>query len=61
MLFEGDFFSVEEMCNSNESTIVSIVTIEAFLNRSDSVFQSSPSLFSTGGILLYSTRVAPGI
>ncbi|MDK7115224.1 hypothetical protein QP401_08925 [Staphylococcus pettenkoferi] len=49
------------MCNSNESTIVSIVTIEAFLNRSDSAFQSLPSLFSTGGILPYSTRVAPVI
>lgn len=32
---------MEEMCNSNESTIVSIAVIEAFLNRSESAFQSS--------------------
>lgn len=55
MLFEGDFFSVEEMCNSNESTIVSIAAIEAFLNRSESAFQSSHLCSQQENITLFNT------
>ncbi|WP_268222413.1 hypothetical protein [Staphylococcus pettenkoferi] len=48
------------MCNSNESTIVSIVTIEAFLIEVIQHFKVRIFVLNRK-ILLYSTRVAPGI
>lgn len=50
-----EFFSVEEMCNSSDSSIVSLVAIEACLNRCESAFQSSHLCFQRVNITLFNT------